>query len=67
MAYAGLIETLHINITDEQGVLLGRVELTPDELLAARSNHAAALALVDDIATEAGVRSFVPDARGGHD
>lgn len=47
---------IRINITDQDGVLLGQVELTPDELRAARQNHAAALALVDDIAGEAGVR-----------
>ena len=47
---------IHINITDDQGVLLGQVKLTRDELRGARQNHAAALALVDDICGEAGVR-----------
>lgn len=55
------MDLIRINITDQDGILLGTVELTPDELRAARQNHAAALALVDDIAGEAGVRAIPVD------
>lgn len=45
---------IRLNITDDQGTLLGQVELTDDELRAASSSPMGALALVGDIADEAG-------------
>lgn len=48
--------TIRINLADEQGILLGQVTITPDELRAARGSAAAAFALVEELAVEAGVR-----------
>jgi hypothetical protein len=47
---------IRINITDDQGTLLGQLELDADEVQAARTSGAGAMAIVDDIATEAGIR-----------
>lgn len=46
--------TIRLNITDDQGTLLGQVEMTPDELRLARYSPNAAVALADEIATEVG-------------
>lgn len=47
---------IRLNITTEEGTLLGTLELTVDELRAARNSTMAAVSLVDEIASEAGVR-----------
>ena len=47
---------IRINITDDQGTLLGQLELEADDIQAARTSAAGAMAIVDDIATEAGIR-----------
>lgn len=48
--------TIRLNITDDQGTLLGQVELTVEELRGARGIPSACVAIVDDILAEAGVR-----------
>lgn len=48
--------TIRINLTDEQGILLGSMDLTAAELAAARKSPVGAQALVDELASQAGVR-----------
>jgi hypothetical protein len=48
--------TIRLNITDGEGVLLGTIELTEDELRRARTSPMGQQALVEDICSEAGVR-----------
>lgn len=50
------MRTIRLNISDNQGIFLGSVELTEDELSAARRSPMAAVAILDDICSEAGAR-----------
>ena len=45
-----------LNITGADGTLLGQIKISRVDLRAARSTTAGAMALVDDICTEAGIR-----------
>lgn len=48
---------IRLNITDDQGTLLGQIELTDDELRRASDSMLGAFALVDEIMSEAGVKA----------
>lgn len=47
--------TIRVNLTDEQGTLLGQLSYSPAELRAAAGSPAGAMAVVDELLTEAGV------------
>jgi len=50
------MKTITLNITSDEGSLLGQIKLTSRELRAARDTALGAQAVVSDICVEAGVR-----------